>query len=443
MNKNIKNLACTFAVIVLSAAASNLYAAVTVTATDIKKPKDLQGFVNKARKEQDKTLIIDGSQGEFKVDSIDIPSGITIKGVNDAVLNFESTVWLKGKLLEKVRQESIDILNNVDSEKKGEKQNIRYAELSNRNDYGERHIKSYGFGLEEVKDVILKDLKIFNSQYSGVYVNNSKNITCENVEVGNTMYQGFRVVGKSEKIRFIKCYSHDNWDKQCLGEEADGFFTGNDCMDVYLEDCLAEYNSDDGYDNCNSYGGTITFIRCVARYNGFSREQVAEDSFESLLNTQIASKNLPDRGAIDIGSDGTGFNCHDGSSVLSKLRDKTLKISDCNQPYIMENCIAYRNSGRGFSRYDSPRTIKITNTYAIENAYQSFALNTWEKYIDLFGEVEIVMKECYENYRTEKQSYNFYLKSKTLEKRAKWQLDIKTVHDDYNTAKEKTGVIWE
>lgn len=161
------------------------------------------------------TIII---RGTVTSDTINLPAGLTIKGENNATIDFSQTSGNSGR--------GIVIDTNAST---------------------------------------LKDIKIINAADNGIFISGSNN-SFYNVEIAYNHDAGVQVSNGGAYNKFYDCYSHHNADS--TGENADGFAVklhsgeGN-----YFEGCIAEYNSDDGWDLYAAHGA-VTFVNCQANYNG-------------------------------------------------------------------------------------------------------------------------------------------------------------------------------
>ena len=162
------------------------------------------------------TIIIDGT---VKSGSVKVPSGVNIKGTNNATIDFSSTSGSNG-----------------------------------------RGLTFNGSG-STVENITVK-----NASDNGIYIEGSNN-TFKYVTCTRNKDAGFQISNGGANNKFYNCTSNYNADAK--GENADGFAvklhsgTGN-----YFESCIAEYNSDDGWD-CYAAHGAVTLVNCQANYNGY------------------------------------------------------------------------------------------------------------------------------------------------------------------------------
>lgn len=161
------------------------------------------------------TIVIDGV---VESESVSLPAGVNILGKNDAVIDFSQTSGSSGKGITLAKSGST-----------------------------------------------LQNITVKNAADNGIYITGSGNIL-RNVTCCNNKDAGFQISNGGANNKFYSCYSHHNADAK--GENADGFAVklhsgkGN-----YFENCVAESNSDDGWD-CYAAHGAIQCVNCQANYNG-------------------------------------------------------------------------------------------------------------------------------------------------------------------------------
>ncbi len=302
------------------------------------------------------TIILDGSEGTFFLTTTYIRrSGITIKGVNVAVLDFSET-------LSGVSQEEID--SAVEKVRanflKGESHFLSYCD----NELDSRLNKGRGFYVTGEYN-IFENLIIENASDNGLLISQGGNFNivknCEARFCGDSGFEvaGIRIDGvdcsedyKEEgphDNKFFDCYSHNNFDPWNLGENADGFAVKGGAGDFnYFENCTARWNSDDGWD-CYRIRGSTTWINCRAEYNGLC-QATGKDWAEC--------------------SNGNGFKVGGGD------RNGTFKGQKVNCPekhphaQYLKGCSARGNrgnSGVGFDRNNQYGSIYLVDCHGEDN----------------------------------------------------------------------------
>lgn len=181
----------------------------------------------------------------------------------------------------------------------------------------------------------IQDLQIYNAKDNGIYINGGKNNTIRNVNVHDCVDTGVQLSNGAANNYLKSVHSHHNADKSNGGENADGFAiklhsgTGN-----VLEDCVSDYNSDDGYDLYAAHGA-VTFKRCQANYNG---------------------------NCYGIKGDGNGFK-------LGGVDNKTSGVKAHLDPlkHTLIDCSAKGNKASGFDRNNQNGVVTMTRCTADSN----------------------------------------------------------------------------
>lgn len=231
--------------------------------------------------------------------------------------------------------------------------------------FGPRGVQIYG------NYVYWSGINIEGAGDNGMFIGGSYN-TIENCEFSfnrDTGLQLGRAMGDYSSIRqwpnynLIKnCTSHNNYDNESAGENADGFAAkltvgyGN-----VFDGCIAYRNSDDGWDlyakNDSGNIGTVVLYNCVAFENGFieSTQNVYNARFPD--GAKNASK-LEDATAygekyITANGDGNGF----------KLGGENMEAD-----VYMFNCLAFHNRLHGFTDNSNPGVITLKNCTSYDNS---------------------------------------------------------------------------
>ena len=233
------------------------------------------------------TIVINGT---VKSGAVKVPAGVNISGKNNATIDFSSTSGSNG-----------------------------------------RGLSFYGNG-STVENVTIK-----NASDNGIYIEGSNN-TFKYVTCCYNEDAGFQVSNGGSDNKFYNCYSHHNADAK--GENADGFAnklhsgTGN-----YYENCIAEYNSDDGWD-CYAAHGAVTLVNCQANYNGYCN---------------------------GIYGDGNGFKM---GGVDNKTSGVAAHLDPCN--HVLKGCTAKGNLASGFDRNNQNGVVTMENCIADGNKKNNY-----------------------------------------------------------------------
>lgn len=206
---------------------------------------------------------------------------------------------------------------------------------------------------------------------NGLYIGGNYN-TIEFCEFYNNRDTGLQL-GRSESgkttidqwpsYNLIKnCTSHNNYDNETYGENADGFAAkltvgyGN-----VFDGCIAYRNSDDGWDlyakSDSGNIGCVIIYNCVAFENGYLEYTQADNNarFENFNKayTETFSNNEDKRYFRTRDGDGNGFKL--GGSVME---------GDVE----MYNCLAYLNRMHGVTDNSNPGFLKVEGVTSYDNS---------------------------------------------------------------------------
>ena len=228
------------------------------------------------------TIVIDGT---VKSGAVSLPAGVNISGKNNAIIDFSQTTGSSG-----------------------------------------RGITISGDGST------LENITVTKASDNGIFISGSNNIL-KNVVCCYNEDAGFQVSNGGAYNKFYSCTSHHNAD--ATGENADGFAVKLHCGEGnYFEDCVSEYNSDDGWD-CYAAHGAVTLVNCRADYNGY---------------------------CDGIYGDGNGFKM---GGVDNKTPGEAAHLDPLNHQLI--GCSATGNYAAGFDRNNQSGVVTMKNCKADSN----------------------------------------------------------------------------
>ncbi|MDE6835016.1 MAG: RICIN domain-containing protein [Ruminococcus sp.] len=245
----------------------------------------LESAIKKAK--SGTTIVINGT---VKSGAVKVPAGVNISGKNNATIDFSSTSGSNGR-------------------------GLSFYENGSR----------------------VENVTIINASDNGIYIEGSNN-TFDHVTTAYNEDAGFQVCNGGSDNKFLNCYSHHNADAK--GENADGFAnklhsgTGN-----YYENCIAEYNSDDGWD-CYAAHGAVTLVNCQANYNGY---------------------------CDGIYGDGNGFKM---GGVDNKTDGVKAHLDPLN--HVLKGCTAKGNLASGFDRNNQSGVVTMENCTADGNKKNNY-----------------------------------------------------------------------
>ena len=326
-------------------------------------------------------IIFDGSKGIFYFSATAkfTTSGITIKGINNAILDFKGTY---GDYSQEYIDEAVEKVR-AGASTGGSHYLSKYDEALN------KHLNR-GYGIRIQGDhILIQDLIIQNASANGIlfYTGGNYNII-KNVETRYCGDSGIQLTGQwidpidcpeehatngPHDNKFFNCYSHDNFDPWNLGENADGFAIKGAGDFNYFEDCIAEYNSDDGWD-CFRIRGSTTLVNCKANYNG-----IRSPAFASKEDDIWAEH-----------SNGNGFKLGGGSTKAEFNGEIVNSPSIHRHAQYLKGCSAIGNrgnSGVGIDRNNQYGSIYLVDCFASDNHANILGSNGKYRHTDFeFGD---------------------------------------------------------
>ena len=210
-----------------------------------------------------------------------------------------------------------------------------------------------------------KDIDVCGAGDNGLYIGGSYNII-EDCEFYDNRDSGLQLGRSSGDLNFIdqwpsynlikNCTSHNNYDNQTYGENADGFAAkltvgyGN-----VFDSCIAYRNSDDGWDLYAKVDsgniGSVIMYNCIAFENGY------------LENTQAdCNAKFPTYDHAYDESNTASYDTRDGDGNGFKLGGSVMEGD-----VVLHNCLAFHNKAHGVTDNSNPGVISLTNVTAYDN----------------------------------------------------------------------------
>lgn len=220
-------------------------------------------------------------------------------------------------------------------------------------------------------------LDVFGAGDNGMYIAGSYNkvercLFHENSDTGLQLGRStssYTTVDKWPSNNLIlNCTSYNNYDKETLGENADGFAAKLTVGEGNVFDgCIAYRNADDGWDmfakTDSGNIGTITLLNCVAFENGWVLNKTTSYSKDSKGN--YIDSYMTENG------DGNGFKLG-GSSMEGDM--------------VLKNCLSFNNRMGGFADNSNPGTLSLYNCTAYNNSVYVSMTSTGSQNIDPTGD---------------------------------------------------------
>lgn len=236
---------------------------------------------------------------------------------------------------------------------------------------------------------------------NGLYISGSYN-TVEYSEFYNNRDTGLQLgraysdqssINQWPSYNLIKnCTSHNNYDNETAGENADGFAAkltvgyGN-----VFDGCIAYRNSDDGWDlyakTESGNIGAVIIYNCVAFENGYLEYTQAENNARfPNFNTEFTEAN-PNSYKTNAG-DGNGFKL--GGSVMEG-------------DVVIYNCLAFNNRMHGVTDNSNPGVLSLDGITSYDNAagIDDNPLSA------TFGQIVAASAESCNNIDVSRQTYSY------------------------------------
>ncbi|MDE7167904.1 MAG: hypothetical protein K2O28_03535 [Clostridia bacterium] len=292
-------------------------------------------------------------------------------------------------------------------------------------DFSRQGFASTGRGVELTGDYIYwYGIDICGAGDNGLYIGGSHN-TIEYSEFYNNRDTGLQLGRSNSSLNSFEqwpsynliknCTSHNNYDNETYGENADGFAAkltvgyGN-----VFDGCIAYRNSDDGWDlyakTDSGNIGCVIIYNCVAFENGYLEyTQRQMNELWPTFNRDYAEAELDTYKTRD--GDGNGFKL--GGSVME---------GDVQ----LHNCLAFYNRMHGVTDNSNPGYLNIDGVTSVDNG----AAIDDDKNSDTFGQIiKAENKDTHNNIDVSRQTYSYNTVKNTLSVNS--EISVSTGADRY------------
>ena len=292
-------------------------------------------------------------------------------------------------------------------------------------DFSRQGFASTGRGVELTGDYIYwYGIDICGAGDNGLYIGGSHN-TIEFSEFYNNRDTGLQLGRSNSSLNSFEqwpsynliknCTSHNNYDNETYGENADGFAAkltvgyGN-----VFDGCIAYRNSDDGWDlyakTDSGNIGCVIIYNCVAFENGY-----LEYTQRQMNELWPSYGHNYDEAELDTyktrDGDGNGFKL--GGSVME---------GDVQ----LHNCLAFYNRMHGVTDNSNPGYLNIDGVTSIDN---SAAIDD-DKNSDTFGQIiKAANHDTHNNIDVSRQTYSYNTVKNTLSLNS--EISVSTGADRY------------
>jgi len=203
----------------------------------------------------------------------------------------------------------------------------------------------------------IKGLTVRYAGYKGIWLEKAKYCILEQLDVYGCCNAGIQLRSGGNNM-VINCDSHENFDYQDDGGNADGFADkqGDACPGNIYIGCRAWGNSDDGWDSYQrvTSGTPTVYINCVAYNNG-----PATFNLSNHPRVQGKDADLSCFSGKDLANFANGGNPN-GFKVGGKGTQHNVELY---------RCLAVGHRSKGFDQNSNAGLMKIINCTAYKNKY--------------------------------------------------------------------------
>ena len=223
----------------------------------------------------------------------------------------------------------------------------------------------------------IKNLTIRYAGYKGIWVEEGQYNILEQLNVYGCCNAGVQLRSGGYNM-VINCDSHDNFDYQDKGGNADGFADkqGDACPGNIYIGCRSWNNSDDGWDSFErvTNGTPTVYIHCIAYNNGPATFDLSSHPRATGVDKDLSCfsgkdlSNFANGGnpnGFKVGGNGTKHNVELYRCLAVGHRSKGFDQNNNAGDMKVINCTAYKNSiNYGFGN-DKPFTLAVYNNVSL------------------------------------------------------------------------------
>ncbi len=214
--------------------------------------------------------------------------------------------------------------------------------------------------------ILIKDITIRYAGKKGIWLENASYCRLENLDVYGCCDSGIQLRKGGHNL-VMNCDSHDNFDYQAGGGNADGFadkqggdaFAGN----TYIG-CRAWNNSDDGWDSFQREtkdGVPTMYLFCVTYNNG-----PAEFDLTNHPRANGVDRELPCLAGKDLQHFPNGGNPN-GFKLGGQGKENKATGEYTRHHTVLMNCLAVGHRKKGFDQNNNAGEMEIAHCLAVDN----------------------------------------------------------------------------
>ena len=199
----------------------------------------------------------------------------------------------------------------------------------------------------------MRNLTIRYAGKKGIWLEGAKYCVLEQLDVYGCCDSGIQLRSGGYNT-VVNCDSHDNFDYQNKGGNADGFADkqGEACAGNVYIGCRAWGNSDDGWDSYQreTSGTPTVYIHCITYNNGRA-------TFDLSQHPRV------------LGVDASRFEGQDIAAVMNEGNPNGFKLGGAGTAHHAElyRCLAVGHRSKGFDQNNNAGQMKIVNCTAFDN----------------------------------------------------------------------------
>ena len=199
----------------------------------------------------------------------------------------------------------------------------------------------------------IRNLTIRYAGKKGIWLEGAKYCVLEQLDVYGCCDSGIQLRSGGYNT-VVNCDSHDNFDYQNKGGNADGFADkqGEACAGNVYIGCRAWGNSDDGWDSYQreTSGTPTVYIHCITYNNGRA-------TFDLSQHPRV------------LGVDASRFEGQDIAAVMNEGNPNGFKLGGAGTAHHAElyRCLAVGHRSKGFDQNNNAGQMKIVNCTAFDN----------------------------------------------------------------------------
>ena len=219
----------------------------------------------------------------------------------------------------------------------------------------------------------IKGITIRYAGYKGIWLEGAQYCILEQLDVYGCCDSGIQLRSGGHNT-VINCDSHDNFDYQANGGNADGFADkqGDACPGNVYIGCRAWNNSDDGWDSYQrvTSGTPTVYINCITYNNGRATFDLSNHPRVTGVDANLSCFTGKDLSNFSNGGNPNGFKLGGGGTKHNTE---------------LYRCLAIGHRKKGFDQNNNAGKMKIVNCTAYKNNTNYGFGNDYAYTLDIFN----------------------------------------------------------